>query len=77
MFSSIIIPINLGSSEEITINRLSKIICEISGSSHSVLNLPLPVDDPLQRCPDLSRASELLGWKPTTDIKTGISKTYE
>ena len=70
-------PINLGNPEEFTIKELAERVLELT-SSHSVLNfLPLPEDDPRQRKPDITLASKLLGWAPSTNLKDGLPVTIE
>lgn len=61
-------PINLGNPEEVTINSLAAMIGGV------VTHRPLPVDDPLQRCPDISRARTALGWEPQVNLKEGIRR---
>lgn len=69
-------PVNLGSPDEVTVeilaNKIMNITKRISGG---VVNKSLPPDDPQQRCPDITFAREQLGWKPTTDLDTGLIKT--
>ena len=69
--------INIGGTEEITILRLAEIVKEVSLSKSDVVFRELPEDDPLTRRPDITRASKVLGWRPTTDFKEGLSKTVE
>jgi UDP-glucuronate decarboxylase len=47
----------------------------LTGSRSRIVHRPLPVDDPIQRCPDISQASALLGWKPRTQLRTGLQRT--
>ncbi|MEM9643703.1 MAG: UDP-glucuronic acid decarboxylase family protein [Planctomycetota bacterium] len=70
-------PINIGNQDEYTIGELAKKIIEISGSSSTLTNQPLPSDDPTRRRPDISLAREKLSWEPTTDLVTGLTKTIE
>jgi dTDP-glucose 4,6-dehydratase len=70
-------PINLGNPDERTILEIAHGIKEACGASSSIKFLPLPQDDPTQRCPDISRAIELLNWSPTIDFDTGIGATIE
>ena len=52
-------------------------VLEVTGSSSKIVFEPLPVDDPTQRKPDITRATELLGWAPEVDLRTGIERTTE
>jgi dTDP-glucose 4,6-dehydratase len=68
-------PINLGTTDEITILDLAKRIRDLSGSASEIVFKPLPEDDPRQRRPDLTRAGQLLGWDPQTALDAGLVKT--
>jgi UDP-glucuronate decarboxylase len=68
-------PINLGNPNEFTILELAKVVVEITNSKSEIVNNPLPLDDPKQRCPDISLAKSTLNWKPTIELKEGIEKT--
>ncbi|MBC7355397.1 MAG: SDR family oxidoreductase [Desulfomicrobiaceae bacterium] len=68
-------PINLGNPQEIAVGELARIIIDITGSSSRIRHLPLPENDPRRRCPDITRARELLGWQPTVDLKDGLTRT--
>jgi len=68
-------PINLGNPNEFTILELAKVVIEITNSKSEIVNNPLPLDDPKQRCPDISLAKSTLNWKPTIEIREGIEKT--
>ena len=68
-------PVNIGNSSEITILELARTISEISGVSMSIVKKPLPLDDPVMRCPDISLAKEILNWEPKIDLTTGLKKT--
>lgn len=75
--SSLIGPTNIGNPHEFTILELAEAVLEVTGSSSEIVFEPLPVDDPMQRKPDITRASDELGWKPEIDLRTGISRTTE
>jgi len=64
-------PINLGNPGEIAIRQLAEQIIDITGSSSRIVHRPLPADDPRQRRPDVSKAQELLDWRPTTALREG------
>ena len=68
-------PINLGNPNEFTILELAKVVIEITNSKSEIVNNPLPLDDPKQRCPDISLANSVLNWKPTIELREGIEKT--
>ena len=68
-------PINLGNPNEFTILELAKVVIEITNSNSEIVNNPLPLDDPKQRCPDISLAKSTLNWKPTIELRQGIEKT--
>jgi len=70
-------PINFGNPKEFTIRQLGEIIIEMTGSSSKLDFRALPIDDPKQRQPNISRARELLGWRPVTDVESGLRKTIE
>jgi dTDP-glucose 4,6-dehydratase len=70
-------PINIGNDNEFTIAQLAELIVEVTGSSSELVYLPLPVDDPMQRKPDLTKARTLLGWEPTIQLREGIERTAE
>jgi UDP-glucuronate decarboxylase len=68
-------PINLGNPNEFTILELAKVVIEMTNSKSEIVNNPLPLDDPKQRCPDISLAKSTLNWKPTIELREGIEKT--
>ena len=70
-------PVNLGNPEEIKIIDLAKKIIELTGSSSSISYHPLPADDPIQRCPDISRARKILDWQPTVVLEEGLEATIQ
>jgi dTDP-glucose 4,6-dehydratase len=70
-------PVNIGNPNELTIKEFAERIVRIIGSKSTIAFQPLPVDDPKQRRPDISRAGKLLGWKPVVDLETGLTRTIE
>jgi len=70
-------PVNLGNPEEFTIRELAETVIALTGSSSTIVHLPLPADDPRQRRPDISKAQELLGWRPTVGLRDGLMKAIE
>jgi UDP-glucuronate decarboxylase len=68
-------PINLGNPVETTVGELAQRIIELTGSRSKIERRPLPVDDPVQRCPDIARARSLLGWEPSVPLEMGLKRT--
>ncbi|MDQ2649503.1 MAG: SDR family oxidoreductase [Actinomycetota bacterium] len=68
-------PVNIGSDVEFTISQLAELVLEVTGSTSELVYEALPVDDPTQRQPDLTKARELLGWNPTTGLRDGLQRT--
>jgi UDP-glucuronate decarboxylase len=68
-------PINLGNPVETTVGELAQAIIGLTGSRSKIERRPLPVDDPTQRCPDISRARSILGWEPRVALETGLKQT--
>jgi dTDP-glucose 4,6-dehydratase len=68
-------PVNIGNPVEYTVREIAEMIVELSGSRSELSYGPLPQDDPKRRCPDISRARELLGWEPRTPATEGLRKT--
>ena len=70
-------PVNLGNPVERTVLEIARAINAIAGNAAGVRALPLPEDDPRQRCPDVSRATESLGWVPRVSLEEGLRRTYD
>ncbi len=68
-------PINLGNPAEMTIASLAQTVIRLTGSPSKIVFRPLPQDDPIQRCPDISLAQEALGWQPLVPLDEGLAKT--
>ncbi len=68
-------PVNLGNPNEFTIRALAEKVIEMTGAASAIETRPLPVDDPTQRCPDITLAKERLGWQPSIDLEDGLKKT--
>jgi len=77
LFSNYHLPVNIGNPEEISILDFAKEIIALTGSQSKIVFKDLPVNDPLQRCPDISKAKNLLNWTPKVDRSTGMKKTFE
>lgn len=70
-------PINLGNPQEVTMLELAETIIRLAGSKSKVEFRELPVDDPKQHRPDISRARKLLGWEPEVGLEDGLQRTLE
>jgi UDP-glucuronate decarboxylase len=70
-------PVNLGNPEEFTMLDLAKAVIDLTASRSKVTHRPLPEDDPRQRRPDISKARQVLNWRPQTPLKEGLGKTIE
>jgi len=70
-------PINLGNPNERTVKNLAELIIKLTNSKSNIVFHELPQDDPKQRKPDISLASEALGWKPEVEIEDGLLQTIE
>ena len=68
-------PVNLGNPIERSILELVDLVLAITGSTSEVVHRPLPIDDPRRRRPDISKAAELLGWRPRTSLVHGLRDT--
>ena len=68
-------PINLGNPVETSIVELAGLVIELTGSRSKIVPRPLPVDDPVQRCPDITEAERILGWRPDTPLADGLTRT--
>ena len=70
-------PVNLGNPGEFTVRELAETIIRITGSKSKIVYKPLPQDDPARRKPDVSLASELLGWTPEIALEDGLRQTID
>jgi UDP-glucuronate decarboxylase len=70
-------PINLGNPVETSVAELAGMITEITGSRSKITRRPLPIDDPVQRCPDIAEAERILGWHPKIALKDGLARTID
>jgi len=68
-------PMNLGNPGEFSIRELAEKIIGMTGSTSALIEKPLPEDDPLQRCPDISLAKQKLNWQPTVALEEGLERT--
>jgi dTDP-glucose 4,6-dehydratase len=70
-------PVNIGNPHEMTIEEIATTIIRLLGSSSRLVHQPLPVDDPKQRRPDITRARTILKWEPNVPLEEGLLKTVE
>jgi UDP-glucuronate decarboxylase len=70
-------PINFGNPVESTMRELAEVVISVTGSKSRIEFKPLPQDDPKQRCPDISRAQEILRWQPQVALTDGLRRTAE
>jgi UDP-glucuronate decarboxylase len=68
-------PMNLGNPEEFTILELAEQVIELTGSRSRTVFLPLPHDDPTQRCPNIELAKQQLSWQPRVPLREGLART--
>jgi UDP-glucuronate decarboxylase len=68
-------PINLGNPVDSTMAELAAKVIQITGSRSSIIHMDLPLDDPRQRKPDITKARNLLGWEPRIPLEEGLKKT--
>jgi UDP-glucuronate decarboxylase len=75
---SFIGPVNIGNPVEYSMMELAEKILMLTGSKSNIVYLPLPQDDPMQRCPDIDLAKKVLdGWEPRVKLETGLQKTID
>lgn len=77
LFSDYVYPVNIGNPDEITILDFAEEIIQLTGTSQKVIFKDLPVNDPKQRQPDITRAKDLLDWTPQISRKEGLKLTYD
>jgi len=71
------LPVNIGNPQEWSVLECARAVLKVTGSSSKIVHRPLPVDDPAQRRPDISKARRLLGWEPQIDLETGLRMSLE
>ncbi len=76
LFSDYSLPVNIGNPIEISILDFAKEIIKLTGTKQKIIFKDLPINDPLQRCPDISKAKNILKWEPKIDRETGMKITY-
>jgi UDP-glucuronate decarboxylase len=70
-------PLNLGNPVETSVAELATLTIELTGSCSRISHRPLPIDDPIQRWPDITQVQSLLGWRPAVPLKEGLVRTIE
>jgi dTDP-glucose 4,6-dehydratase len=68
-------PTNIGNPDEFTVRQLAEHVLRLTGSRSAIVERPLPVDDPKQRRPDITRARTMLGWQPAIALEEGLRRT--
>src|SRR5690606_20979071 len=76
LHSDYVLPVNIGNPDEISIADFAEEIIKLTGTNQKVIYKDLPVDDPKQRRPDITKAREILNWEPTIDRAEGLKRTY-
>jgi dTDP-glucose 4,6-dehydratase len=71
------LPVNIGNPVEWTILECAREVLALTGSASKIRYEPTPQDDPVRRCPDITRATKLLGWKPKVDLRAGLRLCIE
>lgn len=77
LHSEYVSPVNIGNPDEISLKDFAEEIIKLTGTHQKIVYKPLPTDDPKQRQPDISRAKEILGWKPKVSRAEGLKVTYD
>jgi UDP-glucuronate decarboxylase len=67
-------PVNLGNPTEITVRMLAERVIALTGSTSKLVMQPLPIDDPMQRCPDITQAKSIMDWTPKVTLDIGLGK---
>jgi dTDP-glucose 4,6-dehydratase len=70
-------PVNVGNPTEVSILEFARRIIALTGTKSQIVNEPLPVDDPKQRKPDITKARKLLGWEPKVGLEDGLKRTID
>ena len=75
LLSNYHLPINIGNSSEISVKKFAEEVIQLTDSKSNLIYKTLPIDDPKQRCPDISKAKEILNWCPKIDRIEGLKRT--
>ena len=76
LFSDYSNPVNIGNPNEISLKEFAEEVIKLTGASVKIIFKPLPVDDPKQRKPDITKAKNIINWEPAVDRTEGLKKTY-
>jgi len=68
-------PINIGNPHEIPVRELAERVIALTNAGSKIVHRPLPQDDPMQRCPDIALARQVLGWEPKVPLEDGLRRT--
>jgi len=77
LLSDYALPVNIGNPNEISLKDFAEEVLRVTGATVKIIYKPLPVDDPKQRQPDITKAKQLLGWQPKVERAEGLRKTYD
>lgn len=77
LFSDYHLPVNIGNPDEITINDFAQEILKLTNTNQKIVYKPLPINDPLQRQPDITKAKNILDWTPKVNRSEGMKLTYD
>lgn len=77
LFGDYALPVNIGNPDEISLKDFAEEIIKLTATHQKIVYKPLPIDDPKQRRPDITRAKDILGWEPKVSRADGLRTTYE
>ncbi|HEY4150764.1 MAG TPA: UDP-glucuronic acid decarboxylase family protein [Chitinophagaceae bacterium] len=77
LMSDYTMPVNIGNPDEISLKEFAEEIIKLTGTKQKIVYKPLPVDDPKQRKPDITKAKNILGWEPKVKRSEGVKTTYD
>ena len=77
LMSDYAMPVNIGNPDEISLKDFAEEVLKLTGSNVKIVYKALPVDDPKQRQPDITKAKEILGWQPKINRAEGLKATYD
>ena len=77
LMSEHVYPVNIGNPDEISLKAFAEEVIKLTGTQQKIVYKPLPVDDPKQRRPDITKAKTLLGWEPKVQRAEGLKLTWE
>jgi dTDP-glucose 4,6-dehydratase len=77
LMSDCAMPVNIGNPSEISLKEFAEEIIKLTGTTQKIVHKPLPVDDPKQRKPDITKARDILGWEPKVSRADGLKLTYD